>query len=128
MLDKLVWGVSTLTDIARWDTRYIGEGVIPVFEKLERAKRGELSDAAYQSFKGLNHEHPFERRHLVDRMLAGDSSALTDALGWVVTRAEHRALATEAKNTPGKTGWARYHAANIRIWDRMMGAFADPKD
>ncbi len=116
LLHELVWGVTTLTNTARWDTRYISEGAKTIFEELSvaRAQR-RLCEVSKEKLKLVNHEHPFDRDGLVGVLLGagGSPKALDNAFGCIVTRKEHRLL----RNANG-VGWDRYRDKKIRVWDR----------
>ena len=64
--------------------------------------------------KELRHEHVFERRELVERLLAGESTdtVVSDAIACIVTKQEHNQLGASVKS-----GWERYLDAGIRVFD-----------
>lgn len=68
----------------------------------------------------IHHEHVIPRRLIVDQMLADPRHAreiLGKAIGCVVLRTEHKSLGMVEKNNPSISGWERYRAAGIRVWD-----------
>ena len=70
--------------------------------------------------RDLRHEHVFERSKLVDALLSSPEKAdeIADlAVACTVTKAEHEALAAVCRANPTLTGWARYAAAGIRVYD-----------
>jgi hypothetical protein len=121
ILDKLVWGVTTVTDTHKLNLRYLSEGATRIFDQLAAAAaRRELSAAAPELLKQLRHEHVVERREIVERLLAGDATALASAVACVVTVDEHRRLGGSRKS-----GWERYGEAGVRVWDRQDAAWID---
>lgn len=68
----------------------------------------------------VHHEHVVPRKQLVDRMLANPELVrmiLEEAIGCVVLRTEHRALAQVEKAHGSLSGWDRYRTAGIVVWD-----------
>jgi hypothetical protein len=66
--------------------------------------------------KELRHEHVFERKELIQRLLEGEEIelVLSDAIACMVTKPEHLLL--------GKiqaSGWVRYEKAGIRVYDSL---------
>ena len=74
--------------------------------------------------KGVQHDHVFERRKLVDEILRhperSDQIALS-AIGCTVTKDEHRALTLQSHRDATLDGWSRYHAAGIEVIDLSTG-------
>jgi hypothetical protein len=72
----------------------------------------------------LRHEHVYTRRSLIRRMLDDPSCIGTvireQAIGCVVTKAEHRQLSRFDKS---HEGWERYRAAGIDVLDMAAGDF-----
>jgi hypothetical protein len=68
--------------------------------------------------KELRHEHVFERRELITRLLSGEDvdSVLNNAVACIVTKQEHVALSRSAKS-----GWERYMDCKIRVLDCASG-------
>ena len=66
------------------------------------------------SKKDLRHEHVFERKELISRLLSGEDTKLVvkDAIACLVTKDEHIAL-TASK----KSGWKRYKDCNIKVFN-----------
>ncbi len=117
LLDKLVWGVTTLTDgprNARWDTQFVSEGAKVLYEELERAAlQRRLTEVGKRLLPQLRHEHVVPRTFLVEKLLAGDTTwSLASALACVVTESEHGRLPV------APAGWDRYRAAGVRVWNR----------
>lgn len=68
----------------------------------------------------VHHEHVVPRKQLVDQMLANPElvrKILGEAIGCVVLRSEHRALAQVEKADDSLSGWDRYRTAGIVVWD-----------
>lgn len=72
------------------------------------------SEKALTNPADLRHEHVYERKHLIDRLLAGESveTVIEDAIACIVTKEEHRALSRIISS-----GWDRYRGAGIRVFD-----------
>jgi hypothetical protein len=76
----------------------------------------------------INHEHVWTRSWIIDRLLSRDSwthaelEALLDANGvaCVVTTHEHARLSGSSGQ-----GWQRYVQAEVDVWDRQLGLWAD---
>lgn len=74
--------------------------------------------------RDLRHEHVFERSKLVEELLRNPEKAeeIADlAVACTVTRAEHNTLAEVCRADPKLSGWARYRAAGIRVYDMTTG-------
>ena len=106
---------------ARWNTRYLSAAARAIYGAFEEAaRRGQLTALKGKHMRGLRHEHVFPRRVMVDRLLAGDTLALTESFGCVVTVAEHGILDDRC------SGWDRYREAGVGVWDRAgVGAWLD---
>lgn len=82
-----------------------------------KAKVRFWSEGALESDKKeLRHEHVFERKELIRRLLEGEEIelVLSDAIACIVTKHEHLLL--------GKiqaSGWLRYEKAGIRVYDSL---------
>ncbi|MBF6650135.1 hypothetical protein [Methylobacter sp. BlB1] len=66
------------------------------------------------SSKDLRHEHVFERRELISRLLSGENidSVVNDAVGCLVTKDEHTVLTLSVAS-----GWNRYKDCGIMVFD-----------
>lgn len=64
--------------------------------------------------KDLCHEHVFERKELISRLLSGENidSVVKNAIACMVTKDEHIAL-----NSSSASGWDRYKECGIRVFD-----------
>jgi hypothetical protein len=64
--------------------------------------------------KNLRHEHVFERKELIERLMSGESvaSVISDAIACIVTKDEHDLLSASAQS-----GWNRYHDCQIGVFD-----------
>ena len=68
----------------------------------------------------LQHEHVFERKSLIQRLLDQREDVqvvLDDAIGCVVTKDEHDYLSQVSRENPDLEGWKRYRAAGIQVFD-----------
>ena len=94
LLDVCIWKITEADGKLR--VRYWSEGA------LSAAK------------KDLRHEHVFERRELVQRLLNGEptDTVVSDAIACIVTKQEHIKLGASLKS-----GWERYLDAGIRVFD-----------
>jgi len=101
LLSVCIWKITEAD--GKWNLRFRSEAAM--------AKSGS-SD--------LRHEHIYTRKHLVDRLLDGESVELVMAhtIACVVTAAEAKAL----DGIPADIqGWARYRKARIRVRDLATG-------
>ena len=64
--------------------------------------------------KDLRHEHVYERKKLISRLLSGEAieSVVSDAIACIVTKREHESLSANEKS-----GWERYVDVGIRVFD-----------
>ena len=64
--------------------------------------------------KDLRHEHVYERKKLISRLLSGEAieSVVSDAIACIVTKREHESLSASEKS-----GWERYVDVGIRVFD-----------
>ena len=71
-------------------------------------------DALSASQKNLRHEHVFERKELISRLLSGENVdvVVRNAIACLVTKDEHVVLSSS-----GKSGWDRYMDCNIKVFD-----------
>jgi hypothetical protein len=123
MIDELIWGVTTLTNRARWDVRYVSEGAKLIYEELYLAEQGRRLTAAKRKFLPLlRHEHVIGRSELKGVLFAdGELALLRAATACVVTKREDERLAPKSLGF----GWERYWNAEIRVWDRQIGDWLD---
>lgn len=72
------------------------------------------SEKALTESPNLRHEHVFERKELIDRLLSEESieSVIRDAKACIVTQEEHIALSKQSGS-----GWDRYRGAKIKVFD-----------
>lgn len=72
------------------------------------------SEGSISSNVKLQHEHVYERKTLISRLLDGEpvESVICDAVACMVTKTEHERL-TRSK----QIGWARYKDAGVRVFD-----------
>jgi hypothetical protein len=79
-------------------------------------------DALHEGSKqGLQHEHVFERKKMVDSLLERPEKIeeiVERAAGCIVTKTEHALL---GRVDPRLDGWDRYRAAKIRVINRETG-------
>jgi hypothetical protein len=77
-------------------------------------------NSLHAPYTSVHHEHVIPRRQIVDALIADPSNAaaiLERAIGCVVLREEHRSLGDVERKDPSLTGWDRYRAAGIAVWD-----------
>ncbi|WP_433165084.1 hypothetical protein [Kribbella sp. CA-247076] len=98
-----------ITPYPKYNVRYVSRGV-----------RGE--DVAK-----INHEHVWPRKWMIDRLRAQDWTVTeletfldTHGVACVVTTEEHARLGAASGQ-----GWQRYDRANIDVWDRQLGRWAE---
>jgi hypothetical protein len=72
------------------------------------------SEKALSNSDDLRHEHVYERKHLIDRLISGESvdSVIRDAIACIVTQDEHLVLSRQTSS-----GWNRYRGAGIKVFD-----------
>jgi hypothetical protein len=128
VLDKCIWGVTTCSDIHKYNPRYVSSEVRElVIEWSECSSSGlpflrkGYTQRNFHLFKRLvRHEHVVTRKSLLSRLRAATpleaEELLAGAEACLVTIAEDRAL-----NHDTLSSWARYSAAGIRVWDRLTG-------
>lgn len=100
-ISKSLWNITNPISKYKYLRRYRSKGVL------------EGKDESIP----LQHEHVFEKKQMVDRILKNPSSIeeeLRKAVGCVVTKPEHDLLRKKAK---GLDGWKRYDCAGIKIFD-----------
>ena len=71
----------------------------------------------------LQHDHVFERKSLIQRLLNQREevqTVLNDAIGCVVTKEEHDHLTRVSRESPDLEGWDRYKVAGIQVFDLEM--------
>lgn len=75
--------------------------------------------------KDLRHEHIFERKELISRLLSGEDAELVvqDAIACLVTKDEHIAL-TASK----KSGWKRYKDCGINVFNSDKQEWIETKN
>lgn len=94
LLDICIWQITEID--GKYNTRYRSEGAMDK-----------------QNCNELRHEHVYQRKHLIERLLEGDNidKVISDATACIVTKAEHGKLSDTL------IGWERYKYANIRVFD-----------
>jgi hypothetical protein len=106
LLSICLWKLSEADGLSKYLTRFCSR------EALE-ADRSELA-----------HEHVFERKKLVEQLIAGTASVeevAGCAVGCTVTRKEHARLSAISRRRPELDGWDRYRAARVRVIDTLTG-------
>mgnify|MGYP006865058110 CR=1 FL=1 len=81
------------------------------------------SEGALSASKSeLRHEHVYERKELIERLMRGENVDVISALAiaCVVTRAEHSRLSALPESV--QTGWERYREAGVRVYDVAKGS------
>ena len=70
--------------------------------------------------KDLRHEHVYERKELIDRLLNGEplEQVFSDMVACIVTKDEHLALSKS-----NRSGWDRYKDTNIKVYDSQDGVW-----
>lgn len=70
--------------------------------------------AIQESISKLQHEHVFERKELIERILSGEDIDIVvkNAIACLVTKEEHSQL-----SLVNESGWERYKKANISVYD-----------
>ncbi len=74
--------------------------------------------------KSLRHEHVVERKSIIDRLLLEPDNyyeILNDAIACIVSKDEHDKLTAISKKNRNLSGWERYKAADIRVFDLLSG-------
>lgn len=121
MIKESLWAVTEIRVGAKYDLRFVSSGVAN-----ECRRSGPLRNWAYLPNSArpcdINHEHVFPKRLLKAALYEAATeedvrAVLESAESCVVTVAEHRALAVVRNDS---TGWARYKAAKIVVWDRLL--------
>jgi hypothetical protein len=99
LLSIVVWKY-TEADAGKWGVRYRSDGVLN--------RTGGV----------VQHEHVKPRKQIVDELLSSASAevpgVLASSVACLVSAEEHRALGAVP---PDLSGWARYEAAGVRVWD-----------
>lgn len=130
ILDKCIWGVTTCSDIHKYNTRYLSSRVRDLVlewsasASTRRAfSRSSFTQKNFALFKKLvRHEHVSTRKALRGALRAAEPDAiemiLRGATACLVTIEESRALDGQAA-----AGWCRYRAEEIEVWDRAAGGW-----
>ena len=74
----------------------------------------------------VHHEHVFERKRLGEMLLKSSGNVkkiIKQSVGCVVTRTEHKKLDQVCRKNPRLTGWQRYKAAGIKVFDCKTGNY-----
>ena len=108
LLDVCIWHVSEAE--GKYGVRYWSEGICDLV-----AQHGNLKAVRKLRPLPVRHEHVMPRKPLIDAMLADpdcvDRVLRHEVCACLVTADEHRRLDNHL------SGFARYHAAGIRVWD-----------
>ena len=70
----------------------------------------------------VQHEHVFERKELIQRLLVDGESVVSvckDAVACLVTPEEHRQLG----RVKDQSGWNRYQSAEIKVYDMSQDTY-----
>lgn len=96
LLSVCIWKLTEAD--GKWNVRYWSE------QALHAAK------------SELRHEHVYERRDLIERLLAGGriEDVVALAVPCLVTVNEHKTLTRDGAD---EVGWDRYRKASIRVYD-----------
>ena len=94
LLSTCIWKISEAD--GKFKVRYWSEGALTA------------------SSKELRHEHVYERKQLIERLLLGENvdSVVADAIACIVTKDEHVLLGRSTES-----GWDRYSDSDIRVFD-----------
>lgn len=123
LADRAVWASTEITPAKTW--KYGAQPYISaaVFERWKNCVACEDPQQPVGTFpvKDLRHEHVVERKQLVEllkdaRTPTEVSEVLNRSLSCVVTEEEHATLSKKGRNV---SGWERYRAAKIRVYDRL---------
>lgn len=104
LLSTLIWKITEAN--GKWDTRYCSESLF------------RNPDCKW------NHEHVYGRKQLIDELLDAPKNLdaiMKNAIGCVVSEAEHKLLTKISRTKPGVQGWKRYISAKITVIDRKTG-------
>lgn len=123
LADRAVWASTEITPAKSWKygaQPYISEAVFKRWEDCLACEDLRQPVGALPS-KDLRHEHVLERKQLLKllqeaRTAAEVSDVLHRSLSCVVTEDEHAVLSKKGRNA---SGWDRYRAAGIRVYDRV---------
>lgn len=103
LLSICIWKITEAD--GNLNTRYRSE------QAIQRQMDGEAPRG-----RGLRHEHVFQQRYLIQRMIENNENprdVLDDAIGCVVTEEEHNQLLHGQE----LDGWERYRQAGITVID-----------
>lgn len=132
ILDKCVWGVTTCSDLHKYNPRYLSASVCAVVMEWaecvavgRKFSRPEHKQTGFKLFKKLvRHEHVVTREALRTGLMKSSNpeveGLLRGADACLVTISESLAL----NDAPG-SAWERYAAKRIRVWDRATGDWFD---
>jgi len=104
ILSVLIWKLTEVD--GKYRTRYRSAGVLSA------------------EIVPIEHEHVVTRKELIDRLIAEPhrcDQILDEAIGCLVTKAEHKRLKDSDAANPNLRGWARYRAAGIVAIDMADG-------
>ena len=116
-----------LTFIPQMKRRFISNCLWQITQAEGRTKY----DLRYRSRASLasprdewRHEHVFRRKDMVDSLLNfphNSRKILTQAVGCVVTKSEHKVLSKIDRTNGDINGWDRYRVARIVVIDMEIG-------
>jgi len=116
ILNEMIWSITEADGLtAEKRTGY--KKKITYISKEVKEKR----DKGDQSIKGLIHDHVYQRKILVQKLLdnpRNTKSILKKAIACIVTDKEHHRLHKVDKNIDG---WKRYQKAKIQVFNTKNG-------
>lgn len=108
LLGVCLWKITEAD--GKFNVRFWSEKAIAIAQK----------NANSASRRGLIHEHVYTRKALIARLLGGEAieAVAADAVACIITAQEHKLLSSAAAAAPAAAadGWARYTAANIKVY------------
>ena len=122
VLNETSWAATEVVRSWKYRLRYVSVGVYELCKT-----HGPLDVWAREGGSpAVRHEHVIERRHLKHTLLQAGSlpavrQVLEEAEGCVVSTEEHDRLSRQRAS-----GWDRYYAAHIGIWDRKDQLWRTP--
>jgi hypothetical protein len=102
LLSVCIWKITEAAPMSKYQTRFRSRATFAVPESE------------------LAHDHVYQRKRLVDEMIAHPEEVgriLLTAVACVVTRMEHDRLIQVSREDPDLDGWERYKKAEIDVVD-----------